>query len=526
MSESVVLARPDPAGAEALPTSAPLAGAWRQYGVVWVAVVAAILGLLHKDTVHLVTRWWRSETYGHCLLILPIIFWLIWQRRAGLARLAPRPWAWGAAGVLAAGIVWMVGELAGVALLRHAGVVLSVIATVPAIFGPAVARGVMFPLGFALFLIPAGEQLENPMQTVTAHMAVWMLRVTGVPTHMDGVFISIPNGDFEVAEACSGVRFLIAMVAFGALVANVCFKSPKRRMWFMAASVAIPVVANSIRVWGTIYAAFLTTPEVARGIDHVVYGWVFFAIVMVLLLAVSWRFFDRPVDDPFIDPAELQRPGTAPGPRGKLAAVALLTLGAGALAPAWAGLSAAASGERRTAALQLNPPAGWTPTAYNGFPWKPRYLNPSAELFQTYRDPGGATVDLYVAVYDRQGEGREVVRYGQGAFDPIEKQGWAWASNAPAPPGAAASQINRSATVRDVVQYYLVNGKLVGSPYLAKIEGLKARLVGGDPRAATVIVSAERTDPLTSARPQIDRLLHDLGPIDQLIDRAVVPAAR
>lgn len=516
----------DPAASRKLPTP-EVRAAWPRYIGVWAAVLTLLLGVLHKDVVHLATRWWNSETYGHCLLIIPIVVWLLWQRKEGLARLAPRPWAIGALFMLGAGIVWLIGDLAGVALLRHTGIVLLVIASVPTIFGLAVARGMMFPLFFLLFLIPVGEQLEPWLQTITAEFATWALRLTGVPTHMDGVFISIPNGDFEVAEACSGVRFLIAMVAFGALVANVCFKSWKRRIIFMAFAFSLPIFANGVRVWGTIYAAHLTTPEVARGIDHVVYGWVFFAVVMVLLLALSWRHFDRPVDDPFIDPEDIQKAGTLPAPMAKLLPVALLAFIAGAAAPAWSATVAAEAPDQPTAALQLAPPPGWREVSYSGGAWKPIYRNPDAESFRHFVDDAGQPVDLYIAVYDRQYEGHEVVSFGQGVIELLDEGGWSWAANEPAPPGAKGMQIKFGPYVRDVVQYHWVNGKLTGSPYSAKVETLKARLFGGEPRAGTLIVSAQRVDTIVSARPAIDRFLAGIGPADQAITKAIVtgPAA-
>jgi len=510
-----------PASPEPVSTQ-PLLRGWPRALGAWGAVLLALGALLHADVAHMVTRWWNSSTYGHCLLIPPILGWMVWQRRAGLARLAPQPWLPGAVLMLGAGVVWLVGDLAGVAVLRHTALVLLFIFSVPTVLGLAVARGVMFPLVFALFMIPTGEQLEPTLQTITAKFAMQLLHLFGVPAYNDGVFITIPNGDFEVAEACSGVRFLIAMVAFGALVSNVCFLSWKRRIAFMTAAIVLPIVANGIRAWGTIYIAHLTTPQFARGVDHIVYGWIFFAVVMALLLAVGWRYFDRPVDDPFIYPAQIQNPATPPAPPARLIVAALLALAAGGAAPAWAALVDAGSVAHPTRALVLAAPPGWRQTAYQGVPWKPIYKNPNADAYASFVDGAGQTVDVYVAVYDRQSEGHEIVGYGQGAIEALNEGGWQWAANAPDPAGGHGFQINKEGAARDIVQFYRVNGRMIGSPYTAKIEGLKARLLGGDPQAATLFVSAERVDPLVSARPALDRFLAAAGPAPALIDRAIV----
>jgi len=500
------------------------ASPWWRYGLAWAAVVAAILLLFHRSAGHLFWIWWNNSTFGHCLLIPPILAWLVWMRRAGLTRLTPRPWLPGVALILGAGLLWLVGELAGVALVRHAALVFMVQATVPTIFGLAVTRGLTFPLFFALFMIPVGQQLVPYLQMLTAKFCIALLDLAGIPAYIDGVFISIPTGNFEVAEACSGVRFLIAMVAFGALVANVCFKSWKRRTAFMAASIAVPIIANGFRAWGTIYIAHLTTNEFAAGVDHIIYGWFFFAVVMALTLAIGWRFFDRPVDDPFIDPARLQPAIVRPARTGALLKAALATVAIAGAAPAYAAFTAARGPERPTAGLALAAPPGWTRTAFAGVPWEPHYKGATATSLATFVDAAGQPVDVYVAVFDRQTEGAELVGYQQGILPlaPEEGTSWSWAGNRPAPRDATGAQINYGSSVRDAWQFYWVNGRLVGSPYAAKIEGLKARLLGGSPQAATVVVSAERVDPLVPARPALERFLRSAGPVDRLIARSIL----
>jgi exosortase/archaeosortase family protein len=127
-----------------------------------------------------------------------------------------------------------------------------------------------------------------------------------VPATLDGVFIGTPVGLFEVAAACSGVKFLVAMVALGMLAAHLGFSGWRRRAAFMAAAVVVPVLANGVRAWGTIFIAQSRGVAFAAGFDHIVYGWIFFAVVMAALLAVAWRFFDRSPDDALVDVAKLE----------------------------------------------------------------------------------------------------------------------------------------------------------------------------------------------------------------------------
>ena len=200
--------------------SDPLASAWRAHLAALAAAGGAILLLFARDATDMAAIWWSSTTFNHCLLIVPIIAWLVWQRLPELAALAPSAWAPGLALVAAGGAGWLLGEAGNIALLRHFGLVMMLQGAVVACLGKAVALGLAFPIFYAFFLVPFGEELVPPLQTLTARMSMALLALTGVPAHLDGIFISTPSGLFRVAEACSGVRFLVAMAALSALAAN------------------------------------------------------------------------------------------------------------------------------------------------------------------------------------------------------------------------------------------------------------------------------------------------------------------
>jgi exosortase A len=492
---------------------------WRPAIIAWVAVAAAILLLLRNDVAHIFDLWWNTDTFGHCLLIPPILGYLVWQRRSELSALTPKPWYPAAILMVIGGAGWLVGEASGVALLRHMAVVGLLIVSVPLVFGLTVSRGLAFVLFFALFMIPAGEQLVPILQTVTAAICIKLLEWSGIPAFIDGVFIAIPNGNFEVAEACSGVRFLIAMIAFSVLVANLCFKSWARRILFVLSAIALSILANGIRAFGTIYISHLTTPGFAAGVDHIIYGWIFFAIVMFLLVAIGWRFFDRPVDDPAFDPARLQP--APPAPSAPRAAVVAAALGIAAMAagPVYGLVVANRAPDTQTAAVVLPDVPGWQ--RIEGQPdWQPHYKGISAEAIARYVDGEGQPIDLYIGVFDRQTEDGELIGYKQGLLPPETE--WSWARNEKGPANGRAQQIKNGSTVRDNWQFFLVNGTLTGSDYVAKIEGLKSRLLGGETMAGTLVISADRRDELVSAMPAIERFAAALGPVDTAIETATV----
>jgi exosortase A len=496
--------------------AAPLLGAagWRAHLTALGFVAATILILFHRDAAGMVGVWLKSETFNHCALILPIVAWLVWQRLAELRRLIPAAW-WPGLLLLAAGAgSWLLGEAGSVALARHMGLVLMLQGVVIASLGKGVARGLAFPIFYALFLIPAGEGLVPPLQTLTAEMSMALLALSGIPAHIEGIFITTPSGYFEVAEACSGVQFLIAMIAYGALVANVCFRSWRRRIAFMAAAIIIPILANGVRAWGTIYIAEVSGVEFAAGVDHIVYGWFFFAFVIALLMAVGWRFFDRRAGDAWFVAEKLQPARPASSPLVPVAAAALVLA---ALPLAWSA-AIAASAEQAPSQLVLPEVEGWERVPIAGRPWKPHYAGADLLRMGRYRNGQGQQVDLAIAVFSRQREGRELVGYGQGAVGP--ESDWAWTASAAPPLGGRADRIASHGTVREVLTFYRVGNALTGSPMEVKLETMKTRLAGGQQRAVAILVSSPELTDGASIRPALDAFVQALGPIDRLADRA------
>ena len=240
-------------------------GRWPYHLALLGAATALILAIFWRDVTHLVEIWWTSTTYGHCLFIGPVVGWLVWQRRNELSQLTPTAWWPGLLWVAGGGFLWLLGESATVALIRQMGLVATLEGLVITLLGPMVARGLLFPLAYAWFLVPFGAELEKPLQQITVSIVMPLLNWSGIPASADGVLIHAGRYWFEVAEACSGSKFVLAMIAFAALVANLCFRSLWRRAIFMIVSVIVPILANGVRAWGTIFAADLTSIEVAGG---------------------------------------------------------------------------------------------------------------------------------------------------------------------------------------------------------------------------------------------------------------------
>ncbi|GGD52463.1 exosortase A [Erythrobacter arachoides] len=489
------------------PTRAPLvdliAPAWRlpllRLALAW----AALLILFAPDWAAMASQWWDSSTYNHVLVVPAIIAWLVLQRADELAYLSPRAWWPGLVPMAGALFVWLLGDVSSLATASQLGAVAMLPAAVLTLLGPRVAWALAFPLAYSVFLVPVGEEIVPMLQTITAKITIALTEASGVPAHIEGVFIDTPAGLFEVAEACSGVKFLIAMIALGTLVAHVCFRSWTRRAAFMVLAVALPIFANGVRAWGTIYIAQSQGIAFAAGFDHVFYGWIFFALVMAMLMGIAWRFFDRSVEEPFIDGQAIARaPWLAPLERwsatGWTAFAALLAL---ALAfHAWSArahaLEAAIPDE-----VALPDVPGWDRVATApAYPWEPRAAGADRRVLASYRDGEGRVVDVLYALYAGQGQGREAGAYGEGALPSGTE--WRWHSSTLAADGVAGERLQALGAHRRVAEtWYRVGDWTGGSAIRLKLVTMRDNvLLTAEPTAMLILSAEERpgVDPVVA----------------------------
>ena len=224
--------------------ASPLAH-WRWTAVALIACLGIVLILLWDTAASAVMKWYTSGTFNHCFLILPISIYLVYERRSQLENMKPTPCYWGLAILIAVGFGWFLGQLTDVLVVRQLGLVLMIQAIILILVGWRIALAFAFPLAYLLFLVPFGEALIPYFQDFTAYFAVTALRIIGIPVFIDGIFLTIPTGVFKVAEACSGVRFLIATIALGLLFANMMYQSWVRRFIFI-----IPRLSTLQRITG------------------------------------------------------------------------------------------------------------------------------------------------------------------------------------------------------------------------------------------------------------------------------------
>ena len=169
------------------------------------------------------------------------------------------------------------------------------------VLGPRTWRQSSTPLLYLFFLIPSGGFLTPALQSFTAQFIKVGLDLFGIVNFADNMVIQIPEGTFYVAEACAGLRFLVASLAFGVLYSCVMYRSIKPRLIFIALSIIVPIIANGLRALGIVLAAHVIGSADAAAADHVLYGWLFFSIVTLLLILIGALFRDRSFNRTLLD---------------------------------------------------------------------------------------------------------------------------------------------------------------------------------------------------------------------------------
>lgn len=256
--------------------------------------IVAWLLVFYRTGMDMVSVWGQSKTFEHCFLIIPISLWVVWHKKDQLKSLSVS-YAWTPVLLMVfPGALWLLGRAANIALFEHTAAVTSMQLLIWALLGNAITRQLWFPVLYLFFCVPFGEEIIPYLQDVTADLSVILLNASNIPVYRDGLYLTIPNGQFVVAEACSGIRFLISSIALGTLFAYLQFHKTWKRIAFVGFSFVFPIIANGIRAYGIIMIGHLTDMEHATGADHLVYGWVFFSLVMVVIFLTANVFADPP----------------------------------------------------------------------------------------------------------------------------------------------------------------------------------------------------------------------------------------
>jgi exosortase len=266
-------------------------------------LVGVLLVLLYGDTARRMAQQWSAEEeYHHGFLVPLFSAYLIWEDRRRFKGLPLAPSVPGAA-LLGLGLaLFVVGRLGAELFLQRASVVVVLAGLALLVLGRGFLKVLAFPIAFLFFMVPIPAVIRNviafPLQLFAAQTATFCLSGAGIPVLREGNVIVLAQTTLEVADACSGIRSLQALLALGAVYGYLSQRAAWKRWILFLAAIPIAILVNALRVSGTGLLAHFFGPGVADGFYHSLAGYLMFGVAFAGLLAcggvLNWLAPERP----------------------------------------------------------------------------------------------------------------------------------------------------------------------------------------------------------------------------------------
>jgi exosortase A len=475
--------------------------------IAWVTVVCGVLLLLaiyYETLFSMVDIWQRSETFAHGFLIFPISFYLIWRKRTDLSNLTPLPEYLPLIIFFGLGFGWLLAYIINVLVVQQFSLIAMIIVFLWIALGRSMAWEIAFPLGFLFFAVPFGEFLIAPLMDFTADFTVGMLELTGIPVFREGTFFSIPSGDWSVVEGCSGLRYLIASITLGFLYSYLSYHSYLRRVAFMLLACIFPVIANGLRAYMIVMIAHLSDMRLALGVDHFIYGWVFFGLVMLLLFWIGSFWIDNDGESTKISLKSIGAENNV----SRVLQISAISLLSALFWTQWGNHIRQTTEASIAPQINLSLPQAvlpWHISEDTMTNWSPRYIGSDAEKKVVYAN-GSATIAVYIFYYHNQEQGRELIN-SQNVLIPQKHPIWKMPEEKliSIHLGKEDAQILRGRLKSNeqnllTWRWNIISGQYTVNQYLAKILEAKDKLLGNLGGDVGIVLATPYVDASSEAK--------------------------
>ena len=265
------------------------------------AVIGLTAAVYAPVLYHLVLHWKIVPDYSHGFLVAPLSVYFAWQHKRELARVEIEGSWWGLVPLVLGVAALSIGRLGVELTAMRSGFVLSLIGMVLLLFGREIFRILTFPLLFLFLMVPLPQSLVNvvafPLQLMAAGAAVEALQRLGIPALVEGNIIHLADAKLFVADACSGLRSLMALLTLGVVFAYFFRRNNVERLVLIASTIPIAIFVNAVRVALTGILTHHYGEDMATGVIHEFQGMITFSVAFVLLLLeanlIGWIRRDR-----------------------------------------------------------------------------------------------------------------------------------------------------------------------------------------------------------------------------------------
>ena len=261
--------------------------------VVWCTILLSLLVLLYASVLRLlVAQWWTDPNYGHGFFVPLFSGYILWHQRERWTKSEIEPSNFGLLVMLGAVALLFIGSLGAELFTSRFSLLVLIAGIILFLAGWKMLRAVVFPLAFLIFMIPIPviiyNQITFPLQLIASRLATVWLEVVGVPVLRDGNVLVLSNFSLEVAEACSGIRSLMSLIALAVAYGHLA--EPRRWVRYVLVVLMVPsaIVTNAMRIMGAGVLAHKFGPQAAEGFLHQFSGWVVFLATLVLIFLCHW----------------------------------------------------------------------------------------------------------------------------------------------------------------------------------------------------------------------------------------------
>jgi exosortase A len=256
------------------------------------AIIICCLAVLYFSVIKgLVYDWINMPDFSHGFLIPIVSLYFVYERRKQLSALSPSS-NWAGLGLIIFGILLLLlGNLATEYFTMRFSLLVVLGGILFFLRGREFFKNLLFPLIFLIFMIPIPsilmDRITFPMQLFASKVAAKTLFLIGIPVLREGNVILLANTSLEVAEACSGIRSLISLLALSVAFAYFSRRVTWKRIILVLSTFPIAIIANAARVSGTGVLAHHYGDKVAQGFFHGFSGWILFVVAFVCLFVVG-----------------------------------------------------------------------------------------------------------------------------------------------------------------------------------------------------------------------------------------------
>ncbi len=464
------------------------AGATWQDVLAFSIVAGLVAWLYYPVFTHLARQWWDDENYSHGFLIPLMSAYFVWDRRQRLRVLADTPSSLGLALLVIGVALLLLGNVAAELFIMRASLLVTLPGLVVYFLGREHLKALAFPILYLIFMIPPPAIIFNaiafPLQLFASRAATGTLQLLDIPVLREGNLITLANAALDVAEACSGIRSLVTLLALATALAYFTQRGFWRAGALVVSAVPIAIVANASRVAGTGLLAHHYGPQVAQGFFHTFSGWLLF-LVAAVLLGLTGALLAKFPGGRTRDPAPTS--STAPDGRNQpssptearthagwwrvTSAAAILVVGVVSLPILSHGESVPLRRSLDRFPADVGP---WQGASDSLPPSILDVLRVSDYLMRRYTAPGKPPIWLYVGYYETQRQG-QIIHSPQQC---LPGSGWNFLSReyltlglpGRADPATINNVLVGKGEERQIVLYwYQERGRIVASEYKAKL---------------------------------------------------------